>query len=130
MADETVDWHQLREFADVDLTRSFVLGWNVESGALLVDVDLFLNPGHPFYEKPRPAEKVCIRPALIEFPYCSRVNGNGRDDGTVGPDAVTDLGGGAITGLRLVKDGSYEIAGDFGTVEVVAERPILRLKGP
>ena len=33
----------------------------------IVDVDLLLQPDHPFYERPRPAEKVCIRPALIEF---------------------------------------------------------------
>ncbi|MGI9236896.1 MAG: hypothetical protein ACR2QZ_05835, partial [Woeseiaceae bacterium] len=57
----TTEWTQLREFADVDLTRSYVLSWHVDADTLYVDVDVFLMPEHPFYEKPRPAEKVCIR---------------------------------------------------------------------
>ena len=27
-------------------------------------------------------------------------------------------------------DGQYEIMGDFGTLDIAAERPLLRLKGP
>ena len=71
--DHSTDWRKLREFAGTDLTKSFILSWGYEAGALLVDVDLHLLPGHPFYEKPRPAEKVCIRPAIIEFPYCESI---------------------------------------------------------
>lgn len=126
---ESVDWRKLREFADVDLERSFVLSWNYEAGAILVDIDLLLLPEHPFYEKPRPAEKVCIRPALIEFPFCEAVEASavpGEDDiATI----VAGLGLGAITGLRLLADGHYEISGDFGDVEIEAERPLLRLRG-
>jgi len=62
---EATDWRMLREFAGVDLSRSFVLIWELASETLMIDVDLFLTPEHPFYEKPRPAEKVCIRPAVI-----------------------------------------------------------------
>lgn len=130
MADdvEAVDWQKLREFADVDLERSFVLSWNYEAEALLVDIDLLLLPDHPFYEKPRPAEKVCIRPALIEFPFCQAVT-TGKGDNDIAA-IVADLGNGAISGLRLLADGHYEISGDFGSVEIEAERPLLRLKGP
>jgi hypothetical protein len=125
---EAVDWRKLREFADVDLEQSFVLSWNYEAGALLVDIDLLLLPDHPFYEKPRPAEKVCIRPALIEFPLCEavRAGAGGADIEAI----VAGLGVGAITGLRLLADGQYEIKGVFGDVEIEAERPLLRLKGP
>jgi len=130
MADdfEAVDWQKLREFADVDLERSFVLSWNYEAGALLVDIDLLLLPDHPFYEKPRPAEKVCIRPALIEFPFCQAVTA-GKGDHDIAA-IVASLGNGAISGLRLLADGYYEISGEFGSVEIEAERPLLRLKGP
>lgn len=124
---EAVDWRKLREFADVDLTQSFVLSWHYEAGAVLIDIDLLLLPDHPFYEKPRPAEKVCIRPALIEFPFCESVNaGSDEDDNSA---VVADLGIGTIAGLRLLADGHYEISGDFGVVEIEAERPLLRLKG-
>lgn len=128
--DEAVDWRKLREFADVDLTASFILSWQVEANVLLIDVDLLLLPNHPFYEKPRPAEKICIRPALIEFPYCEAIESDGVAPGAAIADAVPGLGHGAITGLRRVADGRYEISGDFGVVFINAERPLLRLKGP
>lgn len=125
--EEAVDWRKLREFADVDLAQSFVLSWHHEGGAVLIDIDLLLLPDHPFYEKPRPAEKVCIRPALIEFPFCEAVKA-GLDEDDISA-IVGGLGIGAISGLRLLADGHYEISGEFGVVEIEAERPLLRLKG-
>lgn len=128
--DDSVDWRKLREFSGVDLTRSFVLSWRVRGDSLCVDVDLYLTPEHPFYEKPRPAEKVCIRPAVIEFPYCETLtlDGSGGDDGL---DAVAErIGLGAITGLVRRDEGPYEMEGKFGRVSIDAERPILRLRQP
>jgi hypothetical protein len=124
------DWRQLREFAAVDLVRSFVLSWDVESDALLIDVDLLLMPEHAFYEQPRPREKVCIRPAVIEFPFCERIASDGIPAEAKPASAVKKLRNGAITGLRQLSDGRFEIGGAFGTVHIEAERPILRLKGP
>ena len=43
-------------------------------------------------------------------------------------EMIGQLGLGAITGLRLLAEGCYEITGEFGTVSISAERPILRLK--
>ena len=123
------DWRQLREFSAVDLTRSFVLSWHMESGALLIDVDIFLTPEHPFYEQPRPAEKVCIRPAIIEFPFCDAINRQGGAKGDPA-DVVADLKAGGFEGLLRHERGEYEISGEFGVVFVTAERPILRLKRP
>ncbi len=126
---EAVDWRKLREFADVDLTRSFVLSWQFEAETLLIDTDIHLLPNHPFYERPRPAEKVCIRPALIEFPFCV---GIGLDGSGIREDSsafVGGLGNGIIKDLRRCADGRYELRGDFGLVTIEAERPILRLEG-
>lgn len=124
---ETTDWRRLREFADVDLLRSYVLSWQFEAGVLSVDIDVFLTEAHPFYEKPRPAEKVCIRPACIEFPFCESF---GPEDSSSDElvDIANKLGPGAITGLRRLADERYEISGDFGTVLIDAERPLLKLK--
>ena len=128
--DESVDWRKLREFAGVDLTNSFVLTWHFEADTLFVDSDILLLPEHPFYEKPRPAEKVCIRPAIIEFPFCTHVSGDGsKGDGNL-KDGVKRLGIGAISGMQRCGDGRYELRGEFGTVIIDAERPVLRLKGP
>ena len=126
---EITDWRKLPEFADIDLTRSFVLSWSARSETLLVDIDVLLTSEHPFFEKPRPAEKVCIRPAIIEFPYCNRLQLNDGEAGSVGR-VVATIGHGAIKGLRRIGDGHYEIDGDFGMVSIDAERPLLRLKGP
>lgn len=128
--DGSTDWRELREFAAVELTQSFVLSWEVVSEALMVDVDLQLAPQHPFYEKPRPAQRVCIRPAVIEFPYCERVQAD-QVAGTTSPVTVASrLGLGAIEGFRRLADGRNEIRGEFGVVIIDAERPLLRLKGP
>ncbi len=122
-------WQELREFADVDLTQSYVLSWQAERDTLLIDVDLYLEKGHPFFEQPRPAEKVCIRPALIEFPYVDECR-FGDSPPVQLTEIIKDVGTGAIEDLSVSGDGCYEIRGEFGTVWVNAERPILRLKGP
>ncbi len=126
---EAVDWRELREFADVDLTRSFVLSWQFEAETLLIDTDIHLLPNHPFYERPRPAEKVCIRPALIEFPFCVGISLDGSSIGENPSASLGGLGTGVITGLRRRADGCYELHGEFGLVTIEAERPILRLEG-
>ena len=130
MHDDVTDWKDLREFKAVDLTKSFVLSWDTEAESLMIDLDLYLCTDHAFYEEPRPAEKACYRPALLEFPYCSaiRSGADAKGNQTV-EDATTSLGLGVIDGLRRV-GGRYEITGAFGLVDIKAERPLLRLKGP
>ena len=126
MSDDTTDWRELREFKAVDLTRSYVLAWSVESGSLLIDVDLCLCPEHSLYEEPRPAEKACYRPAFIDFPHCA----SATDSATRGhlADLVKKFRAGKLAGLRRTGEGHYEIFGDFGTVAIRAERPMVRLK--
>lgn len=112
------NWRQLREFRAVDLCGSYVVAWSIEAETLLLDIDLQLTAEHPFYEKPRPAEKVCIRPAVIEFPFCAK------------PASTAELDIGRIDDLNVLADGHYELSGEFGIIEIDAERPILRLKAP
>ena len=130
MTDDVTDWRELREFKAVDLTESFVLSWSTDAESLLIDLDLYLCPDHAFYERPRPAEKACFRPAFLEFPYCSGMSsGVDTENGQSVPDIAAGLGLGAIEGLRRIGEGRYEITGQFGKVEIDAERPLLRLKG-
>jgi hypothetical protein len=129
MSDKSTNWTELREFRAVDLTESFVLSWNVYSGSLQIDLDLFLCPEHAFYERPRPKERACYRPAVLEFPYCSRIESAAHRGSADAVSAIAaKLAAGKIRGFRLVDDGRYEISGAFGEVEIHAERPILRLK--
>jgi hypothetical protein len=123
------DWRDLREFHQVDFEASYVLGWKLYGEMLAVDLDLRLEPGHAFYEPPRPAEKVCIRPAVLEFPDCDSValkdEGPSTDTGAL----VAALGVGLIDGLVVFDDGVYELSGKFGTVVIHSGRLVLRLTG-
>lgn len=130
MSDDITNWTELREFAAVDLTESFVIGWEKESESLLIDLDLYLQPEHAFYEEPRPAEGACFRPAVIEFPYCTQIREQEKDGNGTVADAIKSLRIGRIAGFRRTGDGQYEITGTFGAVEILAERPLLRLKSP
>lgn len=123
------DWRKLLEFSSVDLDQSYILSWHFESEILMIDIDLHLTSTHPFYEKPRPAEKVCIRPAIIEFPYCEKLTVKDGASATIA-ETAKGLGHGLIEGLQRYEDGHYEINGEFGTVFISADRPILRLKEP
>lgn len=129
MPDKSTNWTEFREFRAVDLTKSFVLSWGANSGSLQIDLDLFLCPEHAFYERPRPKERACYRPAVLEFPYCSRlVSTTSMGSADAVSANAAKLTAGRISGLRLVDDGRYEITGAFGKVEIHAERPILRLR--
>lgn len=125
----TVGWRELREFAGTDMHRSFVLSWTLDRDLLSVDVDLALKPEHPFFEPPRRREKACMRPAIIAFPCCAGIRLDGGDDGADLQTIVRRLGAGAIADLERVDEGPYILRGGFGTVEIDAGRPILRL-GP
>lgn len=127
---DAVDWRKLREFAGVDLSASYVLSWALERGALLIDVDVLLTPEHAFYETPRPAEKICIRPGVIEFPYCQSIVVDSVATRESLSEIVERLQLGAIETLWRHSDGPYEIRGEFGSVRIDAERPILRMRGP
>jgi hypothetical protein len=128
MTEDTTDWTELREFAAVGLTQSYVLSWQLEETSLMIDLDLHLRPEHPFYEKPRPSEKGCFRAAFLEFPTCTQVLVAGKMGQEPLAETIQSLAPGLIMGLRRTGDGRYEILGKFGTAEILADRPLLRIK--
>jgi hypothetical protein len=129
MSNGVTNWTELREFTGVDLEQSFVVDWETEGESLLIDVDLLLEPDHVFYEEPRPAEGACFRQGVIEFVYCTKVAVPDGDATSKVEEAIKSLKTGRISGLRRNGDGYYEIQGEFGTVGISAERPLLRLIG-
>ncbi len=128
MTEDTTDWTELREFAAVGLTQSFVLSWHQDADSLMIDLDLFLCPDHPFYEKPRPSEAACFRAAFLEFPACTQVQVVGKMAQQPLTETIQMLTSGLISGLRRTGDGRYEISGKFDSVEILADRPLLRIK--
>ena len=128
MAGNRINWTSLREFAAVDLESSYVLSWSLEGESLLLDLDLQLSPEHPFYEVPRPSQKACIRAAAIEFPLCDAIRAGDERRRASPAEVVSRLALGRIHGLAVIADGRYELRGEFGNVQIDAERPLLRLK--
>ena len=126
--EDATSWRDLREFRGIDLAESYVLGWAFDRGSLLVDLDILLVPEHPFYERPRPAEKVCIRGATLEFPHCEAVR-HGERGAIDSADGLAALGTGKLANLRVYAEGVYEIEGRFGRITLEAERPVLMLAG-
>lgn len=128
MADDITDWTELREFKGVDLAASFVLSWHRDGHRLLIDMDLCLLPDHALYEPPRRDGQACIWPAALEFPHCDRIEAGGQsaDEQTFGPFA-SRLGLGRISSLQRTGEGRYRLQGRFGSVQIDADRPILRL---
>lgn len=116
------EWNELRVFSGINLERSFVLSWNKEGDELKAEMDLVLNPAHPFYETPRPAERECFRPGLVVFPQCASVNGRQAED--VDPE---QLNYGRIESFRELNEGCYELLGVFGRVLVESEEPTLQI---
>lgn len=129
MDDNVTDWTELREFQGVELGASFVLSWRYDKEVLEIDADVCLTPKHAFYEPPRPSEGVCIMPAVIEFPVCERlvVAGRNRAQGAI-KSLTGRLRHGRIKSLQRIAEGIYRIDGEFGEVEIHAERPLLRLR--
>ena len=130
MSDAETNWTEFREFATVDLEQSFVIAWESEGQSLMIDLDVVLRPGHTFYEEPRPAEGACYRPAVIEFPTCTQITAPGKDGSDDVTEVIEILKVGRIAGFRRTGSGRYAISGEFGTVGINSERPLLRLKVP
>lgn len=125
---EKTDWTRLREFKAVDLASSYVLSWQVNGHALVIDLDLCLTAEHPFYVAPRRLRQDCLQPALLEFPHCSGLSDAAAPAPAGGPaETARDMRLGRIHGLQLIDDGHYEMSGEFGSVRIQSERPILRL---
>ena len=125
---DTTNWTELREFFGVDITRSFALSWTFENGSLLVDLDLFLKPEHPYYEEPRPSEKGCFRAAFLEFPNCRSARQADGEASDNRDEAISAIAPGAIRGFMRTGEGKYELRGDFGVVAVASDRPLLKIK--
>lgn len=128
-SDDITQWTELQEFRGVDLTSSYVLSWRYDKELLEIETDICLTPRHAHYESPRPSEGVCITPAIIEFPFCERLDAAGRSRTQGAIKGLTGaIGHGRIRNLQRIAEGVYRLDGEFGRVEIHAERPLLRLR--
>ncbi len=125
---DAVSWTEFREFRGIDLEASFLLSATLLGDMLKLELDLVLTPEHALYEKPRPAQKACVRAGIVEFPYLDRL---AVDDQAIltetAVSALASLEPGRISALSVAGEGSYLLSGEFGTVAFESGRPVLHI---
>lgn len=125
---DAVSWEAFREFRGIDLEASFLLSATMTGDMLKLEVDLVLTPDHALFEKPRPAQKACVRAGIVEFPYLDSlsIDENSIDSADVAPSLAL-LQPGKIASLEVTGEGNYLLTGEFGTVAFESGRPVLHI---
>jgi hypothetical protein len=114
--------------AGLNLEDTFVLAWHRAADALTFHVVASLLPEHPEFSAPPENEWACYRAGLIQFVGVSSVEGlHAQASVPAATDAAGEVDYGCIDQLSLVRRGHYSMAGEFGTVAVVAEELVVVL---
>ncbi len=121
------NWTQLREFDGVDLSESYVLGWQLAPAELVfqLDVALTLTPEHRLYASPRAGERTCWVRGALHFAEPSFVQG--LREPSIVPGATDATGArdyGNIDGLSWA-DGEGHVFGEFGDVTFHSSPPYI-----
>jgi hypothetical protein len=116
---------ELPGLQDVYLEDSWVLDVIANPGTVTVELDVVLRETHPFYERPRPGEQYCFRRGGLVFPHVIEVHWT-RQGAPAAKDASGERDYGSIDQLESV-DGRFRLSGDFGDLEIVSAKPLLRL---
>jgi hypothetical protein len=118
-------WLEMPEFDGLDLTESYVLGWAVTPEGLRFDLDIALAPSHPDYTPPPTRERDCYRRGTLLFPAAHSIRGLAETSQVVG---AIDLSGerdyGTFDHLEA-NGGTFRLEGEFGTVTLLSDRPVV-----
>jgi hypothetical protein len=121
------DWTELTEFDGVDLSESYVLGWQLGLAELVFELDVALTPDHPSFRPPRADERTCWVRGRLRFPGASSVQGLREQSGVVGAtDATGARDYGSIDEFSWA-DGQAHIGGEFADVTLPSSRPHITL---
>lgn len=118
----------LDQLRHVYLEDSYVLGISESEANVDFLLDLVLTEDHPAYAAPRDDEQYCYRRALLRFPNVTRAAWDTR---VVVParDATGSVDYGSIDTF-VVDRRSYRLTGDWGSVTVESDPPVLRMLEP
>lgn len=112
----------IRAFDNILLEDTFVFSWHRTHDLLTFNVLASLLQSHPEASPPTSGDWACYRPAVIQFRGVTSVDGLLPQESvnpTIDPDGTVDYG--CIDALALIRPGRYCIAGEFGSVTVVAQ---------
>ncbi|MFC3532105.1 hypothetical protein ACFOLG_07885 [Vogesella facilis] len=116
-----MNWSEMPEFFEVDLTESFVLGWNISRDSVVFQLEVLLCQGHAMYHEPKPNEWACFHPGTLVFREVQMLAGL-PDQSKVRPfiDAAGEYDYGHIDTLSWVGN-AFGLSGDFGDVWITAK---------
>ena len=112
-------------FEDLYLEDSWVLSIEAGPSSLSLLMDLVLRESHPDYRTPSRDERYCYRKGLIRFDGVSELTWKSK---SMRPaiDASGEEDFGSIDQFEEIGD-RYLVSGDFGTIEVTSEAPVVEL---
>jgi hypothetical protein len=125
-----MDWTEIPEFAHIDLSESYVLGWSISPGSIEFDLEVVLCEGHSQFHQPPSTDWACYHPGRLVFQGVHSLTGLPSQT-EVQP--ATDASGAIDFGHldALTQSGNrYEIAGDFGLASFSASGLKLVLAAP
>lgn len=111
----------------VYLEDSFVLAVSVKPKEVDFDVDLVLAETHPQYSSPRKGERYCYRRGRIRFLGTRQVSWR-MGSVQAAYDATGEVDYGGFDRFEVESD-RYTVSGDFGTLQIEAERCEVTLEG-
>lgn len=116
-----MNWTEMPEFSEIDLSESYVLGWNISHDSVEFQVEAVLCQGHPMYHEPKPNEWACFHPGQLVFREVQSLVGL-PDQSKVRPsiDASGEHDYGHIDTLSRVGN-EFWLSGDFGDVTFTAK---------
>ena len=114
-----MNWTEISLFKGIDLNDSFVLGWSLEPGRLVFELEASIWPESDYYIAPKSDEYTCYRKATLEFVGINEVHGLLPLESVCfakEPDGSIDYGNIDV----LVKlESTYQVFGDFAEVEII-----------
>ena len=123
-----MNWTEMPEFSEIDLSESYVLGWNITQNSVEFQVEFALCQGHPMYHEPEPNQWACFHlgqlvfrevHALVGLPVQSEVRPS--------IDASGEHDYGHIDTLSCVGN-EFRLSSDFGEVSFTAKDICLALR--
>ncbi len=105
-------------FKGIDLNDSFVLSWHQGENELTFGLEASIWPESRYYEKPKPNEYTCYKPAILLFKNFKELNGLLElNQVKVVTDASGEKDYGNIDNLEENNNG-FLVEGDFGSVSI------------
>lgn len=110
-----------KDFSEIYLEDSYVLGVNENTNSIEFLMDLVLRENHPMYNPPKTNEQYCFKKGKIIFPKIKNVTWKEKLF-MPSKDADGEIDYGNIDSF-VFENGKYNLTGGWGEVLIESETP-------